>query len=214
MNGKTITNYINKVMSKFSKIIKLRLLILMTLAPVLIVSGVFCSDSEKSETIDNGTPTKEWIADGTISSGEYAWTGIYGDWEINWRTDDQYIYAGIKVKTIGWIGLGIKPDSKMENADIILGFVKDGQTTIYDMFSTGREGPHPLDTQLGGTDDILEFGGDELDGYTTIEFKRALNTGDTYDKPLSAGVNKIIWSYGAADDSTQHAEEGHGELQL
>jgi len=103
----------------------------------------------------------------------------------------------------------------MKNADMVLGSVEDGEATVYDQFSTGDFGPHKADTELGGTDDILEFGGKEAGGYTIIEFKRALNTGDKYDHPLSKGANKIIWSYGSDDKSTiKHVNRGYGELDL
>ena len=83
------------------------------------------------------------------------------------------------------------------------------------MFSTGDFGPHPPDTELGGTYDILDFGGGEEGGYTSIEFKRALNTGDKYDNALSRGVNKIIWSYGSEDDlKSKHINRGYGELTI
>ena len=98
---------------------------------------------------------------------------------------------------------------------MILGFVSDGETTIFDMFSIGDFGPHPPDTEQGGTDDILEFGGSEDGSFTTIEFKRLLNTGDRFDLPLSPGTHTIIWAYGATDtESQRHATRGYGEIQL
>ena len=76
-------------------------------------------------------------------------------------------------------------------------------------------GPHPQDTELGGTNDILEFAGKEEDGYTTIEFKRKLDTGDKYDNPLVKGKNQILWSYGPDDTATsKHVNRGYGEISL
>jgi len=156
-----------------------------------------------------------WSADGVISSGEYTNVNTYGDYEINWSGDEEYIYIGLKVKTIGWVAFGIQPGTLMKEADMVLGFVSDDKTTVYDQFSTGDFGPHPPDTELGGTNDILEFGGKEAGGYSTIEFKRALNTGDQYDHQLLKGVNKIIWAYGSDDQSKiKHVSRGYGELVL
>lgn len=160
-------------------------------------------------------PTTEWPADGVIATGEYTGVKSYGDYEINWAGDATYICIGLKAKTTGWVALGIQPASTMKDADIVLGFVKDGKTTVFDQFSTGSYGPHSLDTELGGNNDILEFGGKEVGGYITIEFKRALDTGDKYDHPLLKGVNQIIWSYGSDDQSTiKHVNRGYGELDL
>ena len=160
-------------------------------------------------------PTATWTPDGVISSGEYPNKNTYGDYEISWRSEEQFICIGLKVKTTGWVAVGIQPGLTMNNADIILGDISDGKVMIYDQYSTGNFGPHPPDEQLGGTNDILEFGGKEIAGYTIIEFKRALDTGDQYDRPLTKGSNKIIWSYGS-DDQTQvkHINRGYGEIGL
>jgi len=160
-------------------------------------------------------PKTGWLTDGVIAAGEYAKVKTFGDYEISWSSDDKYIYVGMKAKTAGWVALGIQPGDRMKDADMIFGFIKDGKATVYDLFSTGDFGPHPQDTELGGSNNILEFGGKEEGGYTVIEFKRLLNTGDKYDIPLSKGVNKIIWAYGSDDQFTvKHFNRGYGEIDL
>lgn len=156
-----------------------------------------------------------WSADGVIEPGEYSGTQNYAGYEIHWTSDGQYIYIAMKAHTTGWVAVGLQPGTTMKGADIILAFVTDGKTTVYDMFSTGDFGPHPQDTELGGTNDILEFGGKEEGGYTTIEFKRKLNTGDKYDIPFVKGANQIMWAYGSDDQPTQkHISRGLGEINL
>lgn len=112
--------------------------------------------------------------------------------------------------------MAIQPGSRMLNADMIFGFIKEEDVIVYDLFSTGNTGPHHLDTELGGTDDVITFGGSESDGYTIIEFQRALITNDKYDNTLSRGdVNQIIWAYGSADNtSLRHIKRGYGEIDL
>jgi hypothetical protein len=80
-----------------------------------------------------------------------------------------------------------------------------GQATVLDMFSPFDFGSHPPDTEQGGTYDILESGSREENGQTTIEFKRALDTGDDFDNFLNNGGYKTIWAYGTTDD----ANRGH-----
>lgn len=160
-------------------------------------------------------PEATWTADGVISSGEYTNTSTYSDYELNWKSDEKYVYIGLTVKTIGWVAVGIQPGLMMNNADIVLGDISDDKVAVYDQYSTGNFGPHVSDEQLGGTNDILEFGGKEIVGYTTIEFKRALDTGDKYDHPLMKGANKIIWAYGSDDQmTTKHFSRGYGEIDL
>ncbi len=160
-------------------------------------------------------PAEVWAADGIIKVREYTGNQQFGDYRIFWRSDDRYAYIGISAPTTGFVSVGIQPGSRMKDADMVFGFVQDGEATVLDLFSTGDFGPHSPDTELGGTNDILEFGGSEDDGSTTIEFKRALNTGDTYDLALAKGTNKIIWAYGSADGlQGRHAARGYGEITL
>lgn len=103
----------------------------------------------------------------------------------------------------------------MKNADMIFGFVREGETKIYDLFSTGDFGPHPPDIELGGTNNVDVFAGTEDPEYTTIEIKRDLDTGDEFDIALSSGLNSIIWAYGREDGlSAGHSARGYGELDL
>jgi len=157
----------------------------------------------------------EWAADGVLGDMEYLGEMSYGNYEIRWLSDDQHIYIGIKAKTTGWVAIGFEPTSGMKDADIVFGFVQGGRTVTSDEFSTGTYGPHSPDTELGGTDDILEFGGKEEGGFTIIEFKRALDTSDQYDKALAEGAIKIIWAYGSDDEiTTKHAVRGDGEISI
>ena len=170
---------------------------------------------EQPPPVTTMRPTATWTADGVISSGEYTNSNTYGDYELNWKSDDKYIYIGLSVKTTGWVAVGIQPGFMMADADIVLGDISDGKVTVDDQYSTGNFGPHDSDDKLGGTNDILEPGGKEIAGYTIIEFKRALDTGDKYDHPLVKGANKIIWSYGSDDQATvKHINRGYGEIDL
>jgi hypothetical protein len=156
-----------------------------------------------------------WAADGIIKAGEYTSDTQYFDYQLFWSNDDQYAYFGIKTKTAGYVALGLQPGSTMKDADLILGFIKQGSISIFDMYSTESFGPHFQDIELGGSDDIIVFGGSEEGGFTTLEFKRALDTNDMYDISLSLGINKILWAYGAIDEfSQQHISRGYGEINI
>jgi len=157
----------------------------------------------------------KWVADGVLGDTEYLGEMSYGNYEIRWLSDDQYIYIGIRAKTTGWVAIGFEPTTMMKDADMVFGFVQGGEVVISDQFSTGTFGPHSPDTELGGTDDIIESGGKEQGGFTTIEFKRTLDTGDQYDKVLAEGVIKIIWAYGSSNSlAVKHSTKGYGEINL
>jgi rhodanese-related sulfurtransferase len=142
--------------------------------------------------------------DGQISEKEYTQNKIYdkGNLELHWRIEGDNVAIAMKAKTNGWISLGISPTVMMKDADMIIGWVeKNGETKLFDAFSTGEMGPHPPDEKLGGTNDISIFAGTEIGEYTTIEFQRKLDTGDKYDRPFPRSGNlKIIVAYGSRDD--------------
>jgi len=183
---------------------------------------VGCGQSQETVTDKPTPPTTNtpividnWSADGVISDKEYSNNVHYGNFELYWSNDDQYIYIGIKVQTLGWLAFGIQPGLKMKDADMIVGFVQERKVYIFDHFSTGDFGPHNEDTELGGTNDIFEYGGSEDEGFTTIEFMRELDTGDGWDIPLTKGPNKIIWAFGTNDGSGfKHTTRGYGEIIL
>jgi hypothetical protein len=178
------------------------------------------SQPEPSATPSPATPepseqTTEWQADGIINDREYTGTQDYGDYLIWWTSDNMYAYIGMRAKTEGWVAMALDSGQMMKDADMVMGIVQDGKAAIYDLYSTGNFGPHLPDTELGGSDDILEFAGKEEGGYTIIEFKRKLDTGDKYDHAFTPGNNSILWSFGADDQpDKKHVSRGHGEIDL
>jgi len=85
---------------------------------------------------------------------------------------------------------------------IIMGSVNDRNTTLLDEYCIGNYGQHLNDTELGGTYDILEYGGKEDGNHTVIEFKRKMNTDDKFDKAFSPGENiSIIWAMADSKES-------------
>ena len=202
--------------------IKVRYVGISLLVTVLLATiSTFCACSDETQPPSSSQPpitqepTEPWSADGVIKAEEYAGNMQYGNYQVFWRSDDVYVYIGMKAKASGFVSFGSQPGSRMKDADIILGFVRDGEVVVEDMYSTGDFGPHPPDTELGGTNDILEFDGKEEGGFTIIEFKRALNTDDDYDRALSEGTNSIIWAYGSNDSlTTSHSARGYGEIDL
>ena len=160
-------------------------------------------------------PPAVWSADGVITDGEYASGFSDGDYELFWLANGQYIYIGIRAKSDGWVAVGFQPKPLHRETDTVLGLVRDGEVSVFDMFSTAELGPCVADTELGGYDDILDFGGREEGDYTTIEFKRLLITGDEYDGELLRGANQVIWAYSLLDDPRQrHIARGYGVIEL
>jgi len=148
----------------------------------------------------------EWVPDGVISEGEYEveYSLAGGNFLLYLRVENGTLYMGMAGRTEGWIAIGIEPTYMMKDADMIIAWIDINSTVhVVDAYSTGTTGPHPPDTQLGGTNDILQYGGREDNGWTTIELSRKLDTGDQYDKPLTPGSTITIIYGMSTQDSFQ-----------
>jgi hypothetical protein len=166
---------------------------------LVLLSGCVQKEAPRLEGPEVEEP-EGWTPDGVIGDGEYFGSAVLygpesrgysgGDIEVFWTTDDEHLYMALRGETTGWISIGFDPLEWMKDADVIMGSVDGNEVVVEDQYSTEIYGPHLPDEDLGGTDDILEFGGLEKDGQTVIEFKRRLDTGDEFDKVISPGQER------------------------
>ncbi|MCE4624891.1 MAG: DOMON domain-containing protein [Desulfurococcales archaeon] len=165
------------------------------------------------------TSLTAWKPDGVVERGEYEYNASFmdGDLIVYWRVENGTLYMALVGKTTGWVAIGFEPTTVMKDADMIFGWVYDsnGTVVVLDLNSTGTTGPHPPDTKLGGTNDILAYGGKQANGVTVIEFSRPLNTGDVYDRNLEGrGSVSVIVALGPSDSLTaKHYDTDRGVLQ-
>ncbi|MBN1390759.1 MAG: hypothetical protein JXA22_08980 [Candidatus Thermoplasmatota archaeon] len=193
-----------------------------------IIWGTGSTDNYEDTHTDRGSgtlllymdePVPNQDLDGIVTAGEYedSATFDFENFRVHWTIIGDSIDMAIVAATTGWISIGFDPEDQMNNSDVILGWVEDdGKVNVLDAFSTGPLGPHPPDTHLGGTKDLIAYNGTEIDGHTTIEFTRKLATGDAYDKDIpTAGTMKIMWAFGETDDfSDSHSKRGIGTLTM
>ena len=160
------------------------------------------------------TPTGDVM---DFPSGSYAHTLLLvgGNFRISWTNTDDTISIGMKAKTTGWVALALSPTLSKSQADLIIGAVVGGQVTLVDSSDPGYSGNHPVDSNMGGTNDLYDIRGSEASGVTTIEFKRKLNTGDNRDITLVNGTNHFLFAMGPDDTmATEHGLIGTGELTI
>jgi len=164
------------------------------------------------------TVPSSWVPDGIISAGEYAMNRSLssGRYTVHWSNNADELVMALEGRTSGFVAIGFEPVQAMMGADMIMGWVSDGKATVLDLNSTGLYGPHPPDEDLGGRDDILEFGGNESNGWTVIEFKRMMNTLDPFDKSFQPGQTvNIIWSMSSSDSLLpRHNARGASSITL
>jgi hypothetical protein len=111
--------------------------------------------------------------------------------------------------TTGWVAVGFDPTAAMKDANLIIGYVTagdDGELFIRDDWGNGHTS-HVADVDEGGSSDVTNAEGSEVDGITTVSFSIPLDSGDEFDVPLNTGEeHKVLFAYGHdnADDFTSY----------
>lgn len=154
--------------------------------------------------------------DGYIAPAEYAHMTAAGEFEIHWQNDRTTIRVGLVSPGTGYVAIGFDPEQMMQGANYIMGAVRHDGAVIRDDYGNSQFG-HAADVTLGGTQDIIAYGGREERGHTTFEFVMPLSTGDAMDKELVPGFTyRVIIAYHMTDDSfsRKHSRRGSGEIRL
>ncbi len=197
--------------------------IALLLSLLVLLSG--CIQPQEEPKVSEKVVSEEWNPDGIVGENEYSRSMVLsspakqgysgGEMEIFWKNDQEHLYMALKSATDGWLSVGFEPSEWMKDADTIMGFVEMGRATVVDEYCTGNYGPHVEDTTLGGTNDILASGGRREGGYSVIEFKRKLNTGDRFDKAFSSGQRiSMIWATADSNDHDLKHNVAFGEAIL
>ncbi len=157
--------------------------------------------------------------DGVISAGEYEHSMVFDtdQFYVHWTINGSRIYLGLRAATTGYLALGFDPKDELKDVDLVYGRVTAGPNVdVRDTWSSTKTGPAVNDTSLGGTMDIENEDGSEAAGYTTIEFRRDLDTGDAYDLTIPfTGSMKVVWIMGVGDAwDSGVAKQDEGKLEL
>lgn len=136
---------------------------------------------------------------------------------LKWEMEGTLLNVTLSATTTGWVAAGFDPTSRMQNANIIIGYVASGTAHVRDDFGTGIAS-HASDESLGGVDNITNVGGSEVDGVTEINFTIPLDSGDGYDRVLQAGNTYTVLlahgSDGSDEFSVYHAVRTSVEINL
>ncbi|CAH1233754.1 MOXD1 [Branchiostoma lanceolatum] len=117
-----------------------------------------------------------------------------GDFLLSWTFDDEQIEFEARVKTRGWLGLGLSPNGGMPGSDIVIGWVKDGQTHLTDRYADEKALPPEDESQ-----DWELLSGYENDTHTVLRFKRKLQTCDVRDRVINKDTLRVLWAWNDED---------------
>ncbi len=136
---------------------------------------------------------------------------------FTWKPEGGNLNATVKAPTTGWVAVGFDPAMAMRDANLIIGYVKDGRVFIRDDYGSALTG-HDADVNGGGRDNVTNKRGTEEGGATEIDFTIPLDSGDERDRKLVVGQTyKVLFAYGpdGADDFTvQHQTRTATSLKI
>jgi hypothetical protein len=120
---------------------------------------------------------------------------------FDWSIAGDQLAVKLSAPTTSWVAVGFNPSNKMKDANIIIGYVKNGKVKIVDHFGTAAT-QHKEDDKIGGSENLTVVGGSEEGEVTTIEFSIPLNSGDEKDGAIDpAADTNLIFAYGEGRDS-------------
>lgn len=150
---------------------------------ILIAQGLFAFGNKEAE-------------DPRMEPGDTHSLNVEDKMEISWTMGEDTFEVEVSAKTTGWISIGFDPSYKMKGANIIIGYIKDGEIVMRDDYGTGPF-QHASDESLGGTNDITDISGTEENGTTTLSFSIPNKSDDKYDNPFVHGNScTLIVAYG------------------
>ncbi|XP_022094715.1 DBH-like monooxygenase protein 1 [Acanthaster planci] len=126
---------------------------------------------------------------------------------LEWSYTVEDVVFRVRAKTLGWVGLGFSPSGGMKGADLVIGWVQDGEAYLTDRFARANEQP-----QKDNHQDYELLSGEEANQHTTLVFRRKLNTSDCQDMVLKSGTTRLLWSYHEDDPSSADGPSYHGPV--
>lgn len=101
----------------------------------------------------------------------------------------------------------------MDCTDIVIGTARGETHRIWDYYTRDRSTPR-LDTFWGGKSDLTATGGFEVDGVTTIVFRRKLEANEPTDHSFVDDLMHVIWAKGQEPGAYVHSPPSGLEKEM
>jgi hypothetical protein len=170
--------------------------------PVLIIVLISipllgCSRDEESSAGEG----KEVLKDGRKQVS-------FADVTLQWKVIESEIEITLSAPTKGWVAIGFHPSEMMQDANFIIGYVKDETPVVRDDFGTWFSS-HESDEELGGTNDVTLLSGTEIGNETSLSFRLPLDSGDENDQVIVPGEETpVLLAFGTKDSlSSMHRKK-------
>ncbi|XP_060578402.1 DBH-like monooxygenase protein 1 homolog [Ruditapes philippinarum] len=129
---------------------------------------------------------------------------------MGWRFNDTHIDFELTVNTLGYVGFGFSDVGLMNPADILIGWISEGNMYLGDYHTLADSRTPYNDT----SQDWVIQDGKEVNGTTILRFSRQLVTCDDGDRPITKDRIQLIWSFGGEDPELSNGlVPYHGETK-
>lgn len=134
-----------------------------------------------------------------------------GNFKFQYAVIGTEIHFVMEGNTSGVVSMGLNIQPNMKNADTYTSWItSSGDVILRDEWSAYSNKRPKLDTELGGTNDLIILQAFENYGKTTIYFKRQLDTMDNYDHQITPTTNAyyVLWSISPSDGTEDGSTYG------
>ena len=127
---------------------------------------------------------------------------------LKWKVVKSNLEVKLSAPTKGWTAVGFDPTNMMQDANLIIAYVKEGEPFIRDDYGSWLTS-HASDISGGGSEDVILLEGRETESLTLISFIIPMSSGDKRDRPLVQGHEyDVLLAFGNKDDfSTVHRQK-------
>ena len=154
--------------------------------------------------------------DGRVKPGEY--NNRYFDkrtgYKLYWRIVGNDIYFDMHSPEKGWVAVGLGATMAMQDADIYMGYVKNGKTYFSEKWGDSPYSHVPF-KNLGRKSIVEKFAGSVTKDGEDIEFVRPLHARGRYVKSIMDKPMNVIFAFsGVKDFTTSHEPSSCGSVRI
>jgi len=150
----------------------------------------------------------------TLFSQEGYKSLVSGNMKFSWKVNGDFIDFKISAKTNGWISVGFNPTTKMKNATMVLGVMKEGIPNFTYHYGTANF-KHKSIEDLGGKNLITNPKGTEGKDLSEISFSLPLKSDGKYDADFKKGKHVIILAYSISKEfKSKHVYAAKAQFEI
>uniref|UniRef100_S4RNU3 Monooxygenase, DBH-like 1, like n=1 Tax=Petromyzon marinus TaxID=7757 RepID=S4RNU3_PETMA len=131
-----------------------------------------------------------------------------GNFHLSWAFDSDQIVLEARVRTRGWVGLGLSSTGTMAGSDVVVGWVDSAAATH--LVDAHIEGERSLVRDTSQDYKLVRLS--ENGTHTVMRVVRALRTCDANDRDITENTMRLIWASEDNDPKSEAQITYHGPM--